>query len=155
MSQPMTPGQPYNPQSAPSAPGVPGGYQAQYQQPQPAQYAPGQQMPGQPGPANPAGGSMFSTLLDGPSEFAVKVGKQIMQFAVIGVLVAWAMFFLAGLIDAATGIDVGSSGGWKFFTVSWWDVIFTRGIGGLGVSLFALVTLRTLLDIARHGAPRA
>lgn len=151
MSQPMTPGQPYNPQSAPSAPGVPGGYQAQYQQPQPAQYVPGQQMPGQPVGAKPAGSSMFSALLDGTTDFSARHGKQIMQFAVIGVIVAWALWFLTGIIDAATGVDFGSSSA-KLITVSWWDAILVRGIGGAGLSLVTLLSLRLLLDIARNGA---
>ncbi|QKD80398.1 MULTISPECIES: hypothetical protein [Actinomyces] len=155
MSQPMTPGQPYQPQSAPSAPGVPGGYQAQYQQPQPAQYVPGQQMPGQPVPAKPAGSSMLSALLDGTTDFSARHSKQIMQFAVIGVIVAWALWFLTGIIDAATGVEFGSAySKAKLITVSWWDAILVRGIGGAGLSLVSLLTLRLLLDIARNGARR-
>ncbi|WP_366180573.1 hypothetical protein ABXS69_10385 [Actinomyces timonensis] len=142
MSQPMTPGQPYNPQSAASAPGVPGGYQAQYQQPQPAQYVPGQQMPGQPAPVKPTGSSMFSALFNGSVGFAGKHAHQIFLVAALCYGGGWLLDVISGLISTAN-IKYEASSAWMHF-------LFSTLLGDGARVLAQLLFFRLILEIARH-----
>ncbi|WP_125898861.1 hypothetical protein [Actinomyces gaoshouyii] len=142
MSQPMTPGPPYHRQSAPSAPGAPGGYQAQYQHPQPAQYAPGQQMPGQPAPARPAGDSMLSALFNGSVGFAGKHAHQIFLVAALCYGGGWLLDVITGLAITA-GIEYGASAAWMRF-------LFSTLLGDGARVLAQLLLFRLILEIARH-----
>lgn len=154
MSNPVTPGQPYNPQghvsSVPSAGSAP--VYASYQAGSPMQAAPGVapgavpggEMPGYPAapqqPQAPAGPSFFSVLLDPVSRFAVKYGKIILVLGMVAYLGGW--FF--DLIQSITRLTDEYS--------SSYDVVhFLREllVGGVQ-AVVALFILRLYVEIAAH-----
>ncbi|SPT53666.1 Uncharacterised protein [Actinomyces bovis] len=155
MSNPVTPGQPYNPQagaSVPSAGSAPvyASYQGG-QAPQTTYSAPGYPsapsapgMTGAPGvpaaPAGPAQDSLFTNLFDTTRTFAQKYGKIVIMLGAVAYFGAW----LFGLIR--DGMRLGDSYAGSTAVIAFIEQLLV-GLVAAGVHLFML---RLVVEIAAN-----